>query len=97
MEESMVQTPERHAVGLHAGLLQANNIVGSNNIVECNTLTMNSVIALMTSHNIVGSKNIIEYNIRSNLGHCTVPPATDLGHHLPHGLRYCGTIYSDNR
>jgi hypothetical protein len=36
--------------------------VGSSSILECNTLTMNSVAALMTSHNIVGSNSILECN-----------------------------------
>jgi hypothetical protein len=37
--------------------------VGSNIILECNTLTMNSAIALMPSHSIVGSNTILECEI----------------------------------
>jgi hypothetical protein len=47
-------TLERHAIGSHTWQgFNHSNIVDLNIILECNTLTVNSAIALMTSHNIV--------------------------------------------
>jgi hypothetical protein len=61
MEESMVQEPVRQAVRTHAWPgFHPSNIVNLNNThLVCNTLTMNSVAALMTSHSIVNLNNTI--------------------------------------
>jgi hypothetical protein len=53
---------KRHCIGSYLRVgFNPNNAVKSNNIIKCNTLTMNSVTTLMTPHNAVNSNNILEF------------------------------------
>jgi hypothetical protein len=49
-----------HTDGVTHAAFNPSNIVTRNNTAGCNTMTMNSVTALMTSHNIVTRNNTAE-------------------------------------